>query len=294
MHDDHVTSTPRDLPEWLSQHLRGRPPGRATAKVLEALASQPRRMSYASTAEAARIAEVNAGTVVRAAQLLGFTGWPQLRAETRSRYLSRLSASQVLDEHNPRDDDPLHAGVLQDLDNLRELAEHVDLSAVRHAAQLVYGARTSLTLGSGSFAAPAVQLSHLGQTIGYDIRPVLSGGTGLLNAVALLQPGDCLLAYQVWKTPREILDACSVAKDRGASLVVVSDQRSGAPTSRADVTILVPSEGASMFPSLVAAMSVTQALLASVIDLDRPRAQRASDDRDAIWGAANLFPPLSQ
>jgi DNA-binding MurR/RpiR family transcriptional regulator len=283
------------VPGWIDRRLAGRSPGRGAARVLQALAAHPRRMSYASTSEAASAAGVNVATVVRAAQLLGFSGWPALRAEVRSRYLSSLSASQVLTEHDaarhdPAGDGPVRATLHRELANLQDLAAALDEDQIGRVARLLVDARVTLVLGSGSFAAPGLQLAHLAQTIGHDVRLHQGGGTGLFNAVSLLGPGDCVVALHLWRSPREILDALRVARDRRARVVVVSD-RDGEPFSRlATELVQVPSEGASMFPSVVAATTVVQAVIAAVVAIDPPGAARASDGIQALWDRFGLFP----
>src|SRR5690625_4450253 len=211
-------------PGWVQERVGTRRPGRAVAKVLAMLGMRAREMSYASTAQAAAMAEVNVATVVRAAQSLGFSGWPALRAEVRSRYLSGLSAAQVLFEHDHTADGPARATLQREIHNLRELTDLIDEDQIARVARLLADARVTLVLGSGSFAAPGVQLAHLAQTIGHDVRLHQAGGTALVNAANLLGVGDMLVVFHLWRSPREILHAAQTSVERGAHLVVVADQ----------------------------------------------------------------------
>lgn len=277
-------------PGWVSARLEGRTPGKGTAKVLRALTTQPRQMSYASTAAAAHLADVNVATVVRAAQLLGFAGWPALRAEVRSRYLSSLSASEVLSEHDATADGPARATLRRDQRNLQEMTDLLDEEQITRVAHLIADARVTLVLGSGSFAAPGLQLAHLSQTLGHDVRLNRVGGTGLINAVSLLHPGDALVVFHLWRSPWEILHAVQIAADGGAKVIVVADQVRAELAQVATESVLVPSEGASMFPSLVAAITVVQSIEAALVVLDPSRAAAASDRVEALWETYDLFP----
>lgn len=285
-----MTSQGHGLQGWLHARLGGREASQGALKVLGALSSRAREMSYATTTDAARMAEVNAATVVRAAQLLGFSGWPALRAEARSRYLSSLSASQVLNEHASLADTPAWAALRGDVRNLQELAQVLDPSQLERVAQMIHDARSTLVLGSGSFAAPGLQLAHIAQTVGYDVRLHREGGTALLNAASLLRSCDCLVIFRLWRSPTELLNAAEVAVQRGARVVVVSDQSSVNVLKVADELVLVPSEGSSMFPSLTAPLTVVHAILASLVALDQKRARRSSDQVEALWVEFGLFP----
>lgn len=259
-------------------------------RVLHEVGAQPRRMSFASTAQAASAAGVNAATVVRAAQLLDFSGWPPMRSEIRSRYLSQLSASQVLSEHLGDGSGPALSTLRKDLENLQDLAIVLDEEQIRRVADLIVAARTTLVLGSGSFAAPGLQLSHLAQTIGHDVRLQREGGTALINAVSMLREGDCLVVFHLWRTPWEILNAMQLAAQTGVHIVVVSDQARADLRELADELVPVPSEGASMFPSLVGPTTIVQAVVAAIVTLDPGAAAGVSDRAERLWTAFRLFP----
>lgn len=283
---------------WIEQRLGGRTPGRAGARVLAALRAQPREMSFASTAEAARLAGVNVATVVRTAQALGYPGWPALRSELRSRYLSRLSAAELLGEHAPggtgdgrggEPDGAAAATLHRDLANLRELAGLLDEAQITRVARLLADARSSLVLGSGSFAAPGLALAHQCTSLGRDVRLQQAGGTALVNAVGLLRPGDLLLVIQLWRTPHHIRRAATLAAELGARVVVLTD-RTDDVTDLAGEVVLLPSEGSSMFPSLVAAMTVVQAVITALVAADPVAAGRAGDRSEEHWRRFGLFP----
>lgn len=284
---------PRDhgLPGWLTARLGDRRPAAGARRVLSAIATQPRQMSYASTSAAAASAGVNVATVVRTAQQLGFSGWPALRAEIRSRYLSGLSASEVLSEHHQdAGQGPAWSTLRRDLHNLQDLARLLDEVQIERVARIIHSAGKTLVLGSGSFAAPGVQLAHLAQTIGHDVRLHRVGGTALFNAVSLLGPRDCLVVFQLWRTPHEILHAMQVAAAAGASVVLVSDQVREDLVEVADELVAMPSEGASMFPSLVAAITIVQSVIAALVACDPAAAAGWSDKVEGLWSRYGLFP----
>ena len=278
-----------DLPAWVASRLDGHQPGRGVLEVLRSLELHARRLSYASAADAAALAGVNAATVVRAAQQIGYPGWPQLRAEVRSRYLSRLSATEVLAEHDGTEGVGV-AAVRQDLHNLQDLAGLLDEEQLARVARILVDARTTLLVGSGSFAAPGLHLAHVAQIIGHDVRMERAGGTALLNAFSLLRPGDALVLFHLWRTPGDLVQIARMAGGRGVRLVVIGDSARLGIAGLADEFVLVPSEGSSMFPSLVPTVVVVQALVAAMIEADRPAAARAADAAEETWRTFRLFP----
>lgn len=289
-----MTEHDHGVQEWLRERLGSREASPGALKVMRALSARAREMAYASTAEAASMSEVNVATVVRCAQLLGFSGWPALRTEARSRYLAGLSASEVLSAHGAATDSPVWSTLRRDLRNLQELSQMLDEGQVDRVARLIHDARITLVLGSGSFAAPGLQLAHLAQTAGYDVRLHREGGTSLINAAKMLRTGDCLVAMRLWRSPLEIMNAASVAKRQGAAVVVVADRAGRDVLEIADELVVVPSEGASMFPSVTASVTVVNAVMASLVALDEVRARTDYDLAEELWTEFGLFPAPEQ
>jgi DNA-binding MurR/RpiR family transcriptional regulator len=278
------------IEDWLAQRVADARLGPAARRVAEIVATQPHLASYASTADVAERAGVNVATVVRTARSLGFTGWPDLRLELRSRYLGSLSANQVLAEHEWQGtDDPIVAAVRRDLENLETLARTVDGDALRALAASIHAADRTVVVGSGTFAAPGMQLVHAGTTMGLDMRLERHFGTALANTVSRLRDGDVFVAVNFWWLPQQLLDATEVASECGATVGVITDQRTSALTETAAHVVVVPSEGASSFPSLTSAMSVTNALLGELARLGDGAVQRATSRSESTWRRMRLF-----
>jgi DNA-binding MurR/RpiR family transcriptional regulator len=251
--------------DWLDSLLDARRLGPQASRVIEVLRVQPHLAAYASGQQLAGRANVNVATVVRTAQGLGFSGWPELRLELRNRYLAALSsATQVLTEHAADASDPTANAIRRDLDNLQALSRTVDVEAIRAMAALIYHADHTVVTGSGSFAAPGLQLAHIAATMGLNVTLERNSGTQLANLIAQLGEGGVLVVFNLWWTPVAIRDAARLAAERGTPVCVVSDRRTSRLTEVATHTVLVPSEGSSFFASLTATTSVVHAMLAEV------------------------------
>lgn len=278
-----------NLPTWATDRLAGRSIGPGAARVIETLDLQPQLASYASTAEIAERSGVNIATVVRAAQALGFSGWAELRQEVRSKYLASLSAVQVLAEHETPGATRTREAVRQDLSNLEALARTIEPTRIAEIAAAIAAAGKTVVVGSGSFLAPGLQLSHVGQTMGLDIRLCRGGGTTLFNEVGLLGAGDVLVVFSFWWNAKEIVEAARVASDAGVRVVLVTDRQSTPFTELADIIVVIASEGVSTFPSLSAAMTVAHCVLAEIADQHGSDVRKAIGRAESIWRANDLF-----
>ena len=277
------------IQEWVGRRVEGVGLGPAANRVVKILVTQPHLASYATTADLASRANVNVATVVRTARQLGFSGWPELRLELRSRYLASLSATEMLAEHVGTAGDPVTDAVRQDIENLQLLSRTLEVDVVRNMAGAIREARRTVVIGSGTFAAPGLHLAHAGTTMGLDVRLERHFGTQLANAVHHLGPEDCLVAINLWWLPRQVLQATGIASERGSTVCVLTDIRTSPLAEHADQMLVIPSEGASTFPSLTPAASVVHALLAEIVKLGGEESRQAILGAEETWSRMGLF-----
>lgn len=277
------------IQEWATTLADAADLGPKAVRVVEVIKTQPHLAAYASTADMAARAGVNVATVVRAAQGLGYSGWPSLRLELRSRYLATLSANQVLSEHSGGANDPVTEALRRDIENLETTARTVDTDAIRAVAAAITGAGLTAVIGSGSFAGPGIQLAHIATTMGFNIVLERHGGTQLANLVSRLGPSDCLVVFNFWWQPREIASAVRLAHDNHVAICVITDRRSSTVAGLASHLVIVPSEGVSLFPSLTPAASVVHAVLAEVARLGGRATQAAVARTETAWARMDLF-----
>lgn len=266
--------------DWIASFESGMRLTRSTKAVLHAIAADPEEAAYCSAQALANAAGVNVATVVRAAQALGFSGWPTFSAEIRSRYLASLTSRSAY-IHN-RSQGTLAAAIDKDIELLEHLRSTLDESALSRMAEHIGTANSTGVFATGAYAAPGVQLAHIGQMLGYPIRCHSGSATAMINEARLLQPGDCLLAFSLWKSSRIVLQVAEVAKRQGVSVFVIADRRT-ALTGIADEYVLVPTETTEVISSLVCAISAVQMLLGLIANRDEGRTHRMLGQIDALW-----------
>jgi DNA-binding MurR/RpiR family transcriptional regulator len=287
-----ATVTERAPADGFEDWLRDRVPDRGlkpkAAAVVEVLLSQPRRASFASTVELAQLAGVNIATVTRTAQALGFAGWPALQQELRARYLSSLSAPQVAAEHHGVGS-PSAASLRRDLDSLALLNRRTDEAAIRTIAEAVAGARRTVVIADGSYAAVGIAFAHNARLAGYDVVAVTNGDAELANVVAGIDSADVLLAISFWRLYESTVLAADEARSRGARVFALTDAASPALSNAAEQVVLVPAEGVAFFPSLTAGMAVAQALVAQLATVDPARTSASIEAAEAMWTRFGLL-----
>ncbi len=269
--------------EWLNERAEEHRLSGKSREVIAAIASQPSRASYASTKEVAEMARANVASVVRAAQALGFDGWPVLRQELRARYLAALSAPEMAAHHGGEmAAQPFDASLQRDIANLAEVSRWVDREALSGIVEAIVGAERTLIIGSGSYAAVCQVLAHNIAFAGYPVDAP-ADGPAIATSVARLGSNDTLIAVGFWRLYETTVRAAESAHERGATVCAITDS-SGSPLAEiADHSIIVPAEGVVYFASLTAATAVANGICAEVAAHDPERTKQSINRTEEEW-----------
>ena len=257
--------------------------GPPAERVVHVLVRTPQFASYSSAREVAERAGVNVSTVVRTAQQLGFEGWTALRNELRAYYLDSVASGDLA----PADaTDAAGRALRQDAANITALTTEDNLEAIRATAAAVKSARRTVAIGSGSGSGPAHVLGHLGAIMGYDIQLALGAATAQAIQVSRLEPGDCLVVFNVWRLTRALRGLARLGRERGATVCVLTDLRSSPLAKDAHHLIVTPIEGVHGTASLTAMVAATQAIIGELTDAG---SSRASGQVQQAWNVLDLM-----
>ncbi len=273
---------------WLGDALPDVPLTKSQSRVVEVIARNPQLSSYADIAEIAKRADVNSSTVVRAAQHLGYRGWPDLQRELRSRYLVMISTEDTLTEHGEHRS-PLHDALNHDIENLRLTLDSNTADDAEAAIAAMAASRSITVVGIGSFAGPASVMAHLGATMGYPISLENRGGVHLASSTNTLGKGDVLVVINMWRSIKQIILAAEAAKQAGATVIAISDMRRGRLAAAADHLLVVASEGISFFQSVTAANSLVYGLLAGMEAAHPERSRAAIRRTQQLWKDLDIY-----
>jgi DNA-binding MurR/RpiR family transcriptional regulator len=273
---------------WLGDALPDVSLSKAQSRVVDVIARNPQLSSYADIAEIAQRADVNNSTVVRAAQHLGYRGWPDLQRELRSRYLVMISTEDTLAEHGEHRS-PLHDALNHDIENLRLTLDSNTADDAEAAIAAMAAAKSITVVGLGSFSGPASVMAHLGSTMGYPITLENRGGVHLASSTNALGPGDVLVVINMWRSVRQIIVTAEAAKQSGATVIAISDMRRGRLAAAADHLLVVASEGISFFQSVTAANSLVYGLLAGMEAAQPERSRTALRRTQQLWKDLDIY-----
>lgn len=250
------------------------------------------RAAYMTASRLGALVEVSESTVVRFANELGFMGYPEMQRALQELVRTNLTAAQrmaVADDLYDKDHILDHV-LGADADKIRHTLEGIDRAAFSAAVERIVSARNIYILGVRSSAALADFLTFNFRMMFDNVRPV-EGTTGTEIFEQLLGIGeeDVLIAISFPRYSKRTVRAVEFAHRAGADVVALTDSVTSPLAADCDQLLIARSDMASFVDSLVAPLSIINAMVAAV-SMERPDEVSARLHRlETIWDEYDVY-----
>ncbi len=236
-------------------------------RIVEYITEHPEEAAYMTAAQLGRVAGVSESTVVRFALELGFSGYPELhRAMQESLQKSLTSVQRVRVSNDRLPDEKLLDAVLErDIAQIRATLETVDRAAFDAAVEAILSAGKIYIIGMRSSFALAEFLEYYLSLIFPNVQLVRNaGGSEIFEQMMNISEGDTIVAISFPRYSSRIVNAVDFACRSGAKVVAITDSMSSPIAKPAYAALCVKSNMASFADSLVAPLSIINALIAAI------------------------------
>ena len=250
------------------------------------------KAAYMTALKLGKTVGVSESTVVRFALELGFEGYPQLQRSLQSHIKNRLTAVQRMDVTRSRigDENPV-AGVLnQDIDKIRRTLESIDMQSFENAVEVINNARRIYIQGAMSSGILANFMNYYLRFVFDNVTLVGSVGTSeLYQQMIHIGEGDLLIAMSFPRYAKSTIEACHFAREEGAQIIAITDSESSPLVQYAHTRLYAYSDMVSFVDSLVAPMSLINAIIASVSGGNRCRVENTFSRLEQLWDSNNVY-----
>ncbi|WNK18766.1 MurR/RpiR family transcriptional regulator [Halomonas piscis] len=262
--EDHLSELSRRLADaspGLSPQLR-----QAAAYVLD----HPGEVAFQSVRGSASAAGVTPSTLVRLAKKLGFGSYEPFRQVFQAALQegsSELSGRATRLKQHSRTRANSVFGDIGDsaLANVAALLTADNQTRVEAAAQRLLDARRIAAIGFRDTFTCAYHFAYVGRIAMPHIELIRGLEGGLLTELAPLGEGDLAVVFGFAPYCAETLRALEVVRRSGAGLIVVTDTLSSPLVPGADLVFNLASDTPHFFPSILAAITLIEAMLAECV-----------------------------
>lgn len=265
---------------------------RAERRVAEVVLSDPQVPAFATVAELGARAGTSGATVVRLAERLGYDGWVGLQADARAALGQQLRPATQRIRESARGD-VLEQTAAREAENVHATLGAVDRTAFSSAVALMADPKRAVhvlagdaEVGIGALLTAALDLLRPG------VQALTGSPPAVARALAHARAGDVLVAIDLRRYERWVLETATSAADRGIEVIAVTDSLLSPLASISSATFVVTAEGAGPFDSHVGTLALANALATGVARrIRRPAAARLDRVEQAWLDAAALTDP---
>ena len=235
---------------------------------------------------------VSESTVVRFAVDLGFDGYPSMQKAMQEMVLNRLTSVQRIEVANDRigDQDVVSMVLQSDIDKLRQTAEHVDREEFQAAVNAILGAKRVYIIGVRSVAPLANFLGYYLNYMFNNVRIVTASGTSeMFEQVVGVNREDVVIAFSFPRYSAATLKAAQYCRTTGANVIAITDNRESPLAKCSDHVICAKSDMVSLVDSLVAPLSVINALIVAIAAKREKELHRTFEALERIWDQYHVY-----
>lgn len=250
------------------------------------------RAAYMTASRLGTLVEVSESTVVRFANELGFDGYPDMQRALQELTRTSLTAAQrmeVADNLLDRDN-VLDKVLLGDADKIRHTLEGIDREAFYAAVEKIVSARNIYILGVRSSAALADFLTFNFRMMFDNVRAVDgTSGTEIFEQILNIGQEDVMIAISFPRYSRRTARAVEYAHSAGADVVAITDSKGSPLVAASDQVLLARSDMASFVDSLVAPLSIINAMIAAVSMRKHDEVTSRLRRLESIWDEYEVY-----
>ena len=240
---------------------------------------------------------VSESTVVRFAAELGYDGYPDMQKSLQKMIRNRLTSVQRIEVTNDRiGDQDLVSMVLQsDMEKIRLTLEELDRSAFDNAVKAIVSAKRIYIIGVRSSAAIASFLGFYFNLI-FDNVVNVTAGTASEMFEHLLRVGedDVVIGVSFPRYSSRTVQAMSFARDRKATTVAITDSEASPLAPICKYTLKARSDMASFGDSVVATLSLVNALLVAVSRAKNDDLANTFQTLERIWEDYGVYEKVQE
>ena len=255
------------------------------------------KAAFMTAGKLGRIVGVSESTVVRFAAELGYDGYPSMRKALQEMIRHRLTSVQRIEVAKSMiDDTDLVKSIIgSDMQNLQatlELLEHdsfnklVD-SIVEAKNIYIVGMRTSTSLAT--FLGLYLNLLRDNVNVVHD-----TAASEIYEQIIRISTGDLFIGISFPRYSSHTVDAMQFAKKMGAKTAAITDSSASPLNGIADVCLHAKSDMVSYLDSLVAPMSLINAIIVAVGIRNKERVSETFERLEKIWSEHDVYEPAER
>ena len=188
------------------------------------------------------------------------------------------------------ENDVLEKVLTSDIEKIRQTAAEIDSASFADAVQNIVDAKNIYIIGVRSSSTLAGFLNYSLRMIFDNVRLVQTPSSSeMFEQIMQIGEGDVMIAISFPRYSSRIINAVEYAKGRGADIIALTDSKFSPIAAEADQLLLAYSDMASFMDSLVAPLSIINALVVAVAREREAEVSERLRVLEEIWDRYDVY-----
>ena len=261
-------------------------------KISAAILNDYDKAAYMTAAKLGRMVGVSESTVVRFANELGYNGYSDFQKAVQELVRTKLTPNQRIEVTKQRlaGGDILENVSNSDISKIRNSFERLDRDAFYSACDSITRAKRIFIMGVRSSEALAIILKHNLSLIFDNVTMVTPSSTAeVFEQIFSIGKDDVLISFSFPRYSSKIVNAVKFANQKGAQVVGITDSKSSPLAEHATYLLTAQSDMASFMDSLVAPLSIINAIIVQITSKREALIRERFDRLEKIWDEYNVY-----
>lgn len=250
------------------------------------------KAAFMTAAKLGQTVGVSESTVVRFAVSLGFDGYPSMQKAMQEMVLNRLTSVQRLEVASDRmaDQDIVSMVLQSDMEKLRRTDETISREDFSRAVDAIVAAKRVFILGVRSAAPLANFLGYYLRYLSDNVHIVTASGAGeMFEQIVGVNSDDAVIAFSFPRYSTTVVKGAQYCASAGTTVIGLTDSKLSPLARVCDIVLLAKSDMVSLVDSLVAPLSVVNALIVGVTARRGTELGKRLDALENIWADYDVY-----
>ena len=250
------------------------------------------KAAFMTAAKLGQAVKISESTVVRFAAELGYDGYPAMQKAMQEMIRGKLTTVQRIEVSYDRlgSQDVLDKVVQSDIEKLRMTLNELKRDDFDGAVNAIVGARRVYILGARSSSAQADFLTFYFKLIFDNVCQVQASlASDMFEQMLRVGEGDVVIGISFPRYSTRSVRAMEFARDQGATVIAITDSEMSPLYDTSSYRLLAKSDMASFADSLVAPLSIINALIVAVGRKKSAEVTATFERLERIWDEYQVY-----
>ena len=261
-------------------------------KIADYILTNCNKVAYMTAAKLGETVGVSDSTVVRFATEIGFEGYPEFLKHLREVVSGKLTSIQRIEITASafEKDGILESVINSDIDKLKKTLLNIDKEVFESAIDTIISAKTIYIVGVRSSASLSGFLGFYFNLMFDNVKLIHTNSVSeMFEQIINIDKDDVIIGISFPRYSRRTLNALQYAHKCGSKIIALTDSQMSPLTQVADYSLIARSDMASFADSLVAPLSLINAIIVAIAMRKPQEIANTLEKLENIWDEYEVY-----